>query len=446
MSSALAIAAVTAVLRKRLQNGLIDAVQATNADVKVTALPPNRLAVDGGEVSGVNLFMYHVTPNQGWRNVGLPALNGNGQRAGNVPLALDLHYLLSAYGAEDLHTDVLLGYAMQLLHETPVITRDAIEQAITPNGLDIDAEPSDLPQPLQNIVASDLVSQVELVKLTPETFTTEEMSRLWSAFQAPYRPTALYRASVVLIEREHEVRPPLPVLQRSLSAQTIRQPVVTAIVPAGEGAALILPGSTVRVRGRGLRSEPTRVLLDGTLVAGSDDAGVEITASSITFPLPATVPAGVHALQVVHPWLLGSPPVPHAGVQSDAVSFVLHPRIARDAAGQDQILVEAVTTPEGEPRTRFTVTLVPGVAPGQRVLLELLRRAEPPDPTWPGTVQLVHLGEASVLLGDAHRVSCDLANVPAGAYLLRVRVDGAESPLDFDPTDGSAVAPLAMVA
>ena len=57
MSGVLAIAAVTAVLRKRLQNGLIDAVQATNADVKVTALPLNRLAVDGGEVSGVNLFI-----------------------------------------------------------------------------------------------------------------------------------------------------------------------------------------------------------------------------------------------------------------------------------------------------------------------------------------------------------------------------------------------------
>ena len=51
----------------------------------------------------------------------------------NPPLALNnLHYLLSAYSGGDLHAEILLGYAMQLLHEMPVLTRAAIRTAPTP--------------------------------------------------------------------------------------------------------------------------------------------------------------------------------------------------------------------------------------------------------------------------------------------------------------------------
>ena len=103
MSSALAIAAVTAVLKDLLQNGIIDRklTVTVGTDVKVSALPPNRIPSDTNEVSQLNLFMYHATFNQGWRNVGLPSRDSNGDRLSNPPLALDLHYLLTAYGAED---------------------------------------------------------------------------------------------------------------------------------------------------------------------------------------------------------------------------------------------------------------------------------------------------------------------------------------------------------
>ena len=54
-------------------------------------------------------------------------------RLANAPLALDLHYLLSVYSGGDLHAEILLGYAMQLLHEMPVLTRDAIRTALNPS-------------------------------------------------------------------------------------------------------------------------------------------------------------------------------------------------------------------------------------------------------------------------------------------------------------------------
>src|SRR5262245_21427962 len=213
MSSALAIAAVTAVLKDLLNNGLIDhnVTGAVGGNVNVTALPPDRVFAPGTpEGNQLNLFLHQVTPNAGWRNVGLPSRGSRGERLSNPPLALDLHYLLTAYGAEDFNAEILLGYAMQLLHETPVLARDAIRAALIPPTV----TGAILPPALQALAASDLADQVEQLKICPAFLNTEELSKLWSALQAHYRPTAAYQVSVVLIEATRSTRTPLPVLTR----------------------------------------------------------------------------------------------------------------------------------------------------------------------------------------------------------------------------------------
>src|SRR5689334_21121444 len=133
MNTALRIASVTYVLKDLLNNKLIDhnVSGEMGVSVTVTALSPDKVDTSTDrELSQLNLFMYHVTPNQGWKNVGFPSFNGNGDRINNPPLAIDLHYLLTAYGSQEFHTDVLLGYGMQLLHETPVLDRKAINKSI----------------------------------------------------------------------------------------------------------------------------------------------------------------------------------------------------------------------------------------------------------------------------------------------------------------------------
>src|SRR3569832_2409248 len=102
MSSPLALAAVTAVLRDLLNNGLIDhdITGALGNNVTVTAVQTDTIAIDGNNArTQRNLFLHQVTPNAGWRNVGLPSRDDRGTRLANPPLALDLHYLLTAYGA-----------------------------------------------------------------------------------------------------------------------------------------------------------------------------------------------------------------------------------------------------------------------------------------------------------------------------------------------------------
>lgn len=68
MTTALGIAAVTAVLRDRLNDGVVDhdVSAITGSTVSVTALAPDRvLTADGTESSQLNLFLYQVSPNTG---------------------------------------------------------------------------------------------------------------------------------------------------------------------------------------------------------------------------------------------------------------------------------------------------------------------------------------------------------------------------------------------
>ncbi|HEX7755491.1 MAG TPA: Pvc16 family protein, partial [Niabella sp.] len=70
MSSALAIAGITQVLKDLLNDGVINNITTnTGTTVTVTALPPDKIE-DAGEQSQLNLYMYQATVNQGWRNEG----------------------------------------------------------------------------------------------------------------------------------------------------------------------------------------------------------------------------------------------------------------------------------------------------------------------------------------------------------------------------------------
>ncbi len=205
MSNALAIASVTAVLKYLLEDALVNnsASAAMSGSVRVSALAPDRIDNDATQL---NIFLYHAAPNAGWRNTGLPSRNRSGGRMANPPLALDLYYLLTAYGKENFEAEILLGYAMQSIHETPVLTRELIRKVLAapPNGGGVVVAPA-----LAALAASDLAEQVEQIKVTPQSLTIEELSELWAALQANYRPSVAYHVSVVLIESTFPSHAPL---------------------------------------------------------------------------------------------------------------------------------------------------------------------------------------------------------------------------------------------
>ncbi|MDX2215559.1 MAG: DUF4255 domain-containing protein, partial [Oculatellaceae cyanobacterium bins.114] len=276
MSSAFAIGTVTAVLKSLLDNSLN---QLPGMTVQQTSVrPPDQLATGEKEASQLNLFMYHVTPNSGWRNVGMPSRSANGDRLTNPPLALDLHYLLTAYSRENYHAEVLLGYGMQVLHEVPVLTRQAIRSAFTPPGAASPPPGTSPPDRLttleKKLYLSELDTQIEQIKICPEILNIEEMSRLWSTFQVHYRPTAAYQVSVVLIESKRSTQTALPVQQRNVVVFPFRQPVIEQVMPSGGVNQPITIGSALVITGQQLQAASTYVQIS--------DVALEVPAAALS--------------------------------------------------------------------------------------------------------------------------------------------------------------------
>ncbi|HEV2862133.1 MAG TPA: DUF4255 domain-containing protein [Pyrinomonadaceae bacterium] len=438
MSTALAIASVTAVLKDLLNNGVVDHDLTTMlGPVTVSALAPDRIKIEeNSEPSQLNLFLYQVTPNAAWRNAALPSRDSRGARLTNPPLALDLHYILTAYGEKDLHTEILLGYGMQILHETPVLVRDSIRRALSPLPLEVGS----LPPSLQGLFESGLAEQVEQIKIVPQNISTEEISRLWTAFQARYRPSAAYQVSVVLIEsRSGAARPALPVRERNIYAVPFRQPVIEQVlskVNANDPALAnkpILHNHHLVLAGHQLRGEDTRVLVGDSEVT---PAAADVSESQISFPLPAGLLAGVKGVQVVHYRLMGTPETPHLGVASEVSSFVLRPHLDTPPN------VVSGPAPGDASLRKGTVdlTVSPAVGREQRAVL-LLNQIDPPPGEAPASYSFERRSPYQVIMPPlvppptTGTVLVNFDHVKPGKYLVRLRVDGADSPLETDASN-----------
>ena len=145
------------------------------------------------------------------------------------------------------------------------------------------------------------------------------MSRLWSAIQAHYRPTAAYVVSVVLIEARKPSRTPLPVLARGPSIRsraTSRRvvepsllppyPTIERVAPPDEQPAARL-GETVRLAGHHLagtsvdrRASRTGCSTSRTRSRSApttDPTGIDVTLPPAP-PAEQDWPAGVYTVSV----------------------------------------------------------------------------------------------------------------------------------------------------
>lgn len=426
MSTPFAIGAVTAVLKHLLDNGLTayKVSDVVGGNLTISALPPDRISLTNAEdPNQLNLFLYQITYNQGWRNVGLPSRDDRGERISNPPLPLNLHYLLTAYGAKDFYAEIILGHAMQLLHDTAVLTRDSIRRALAPP-----VPPPNFPAAL---TTSQLADQVEQLKITPEVMNTEEISRLWSALQAHYRPTAAYQVTVVLLESSHPARTSLPVLGRNGYVVPFQQPVIEKIVASTGENAPILPTSTILIQGQSLRADTTQVCIGGIDLSPTEVRDTQITVA-FPAPLPTGMRAGVQTVQVVHPIAMGTPPQPHRGVESNIEAFVLRPIITPsvDSASNDGN-VNGSPAKKGEIKVQFN----PKVGKTQRVVL-LLNEFNPPANRQARAYSFKAPPGNGIADPATETDSIKIAykKVIAGDYLVRVQVNGAESLLQVDGT------------
>ncbi|GEC04417.1 hypothetical protein SSP24_20720 [Streptomyces spinoverrucosus] len=192
MSNALAIAHVTQALALLIETNI---GPETDMAVKVEARrPPAEPSVDQPTIS---VFLYQVTPNVSQRNNDLPTRAGDGTLIKRPAAALDLHYLISAYGDEnELVGQRLIGSVVRALHEIPILPKDIIELA------------GEKPY----LAASDLAEAAQRVRFTPTVMDIDETSKLWGMLhQTPYALSVVYQAALVFIDGRETPVPRKPV-------------------------------------------------------------------------------------------------------------------------------------------------------------------------------------------------------------------------------------------
>jgi hypothetical protein len=404
MSNVLAIAATTRTLRNLLlaQMPMLDTEL---SDLEVTLQPPD-VARKGISKAQLNLFLYQVVANAAWRNLDMPGQVRPGESA-PPPLALNLHYVITAWGRGESDVDAIshrvLAAAMSTLHDRGVLDGNDIRNALPDN---------------------DLANQFERVRVTPLPQSVDELSRLWTAFQTNYRTSVAYEAAVLLIDSQATMRAPLPVLRRgpqdrgviatasaAATLDALSYPRAQPAVRLGED--IVLNGRQLTTDHALARFNSLRLDAPIDIAPQPGDAVGTLRVRLATTPDDADAASrwapGIYtvALLVQPP---GLPPL-----LSNELPLVLAPVITLNplsAAAGDFAL---------------NVTCLPRLRDGQRVFLLFGDRLLPPQ----------SISNPS----DMHEPSAlvfQLTGVAAGTYTVRLRVDGADSiPVDFS---GSAPA------
>jgi hypothetical protein len=405
MSNSLSVSAITGTLRTLLHQGTQD-----NPPGTVITTRPLDKARTNNTGNQLNVFLYQTALNAAWRNSDMPDQVRPGE-TGGPPLPLNLYYLLTAYGEND-NDDLghrVLGRAMSILHDHPVLSSDDIRLSV---------DPADLSK-------YDLQHQREGIRITYQPMTLDEMSKLWTAFQTEYRISAAYEVAVVLIDSQRPTRTPLPVLRqgdqdRGPAAQsdlTPPFPTLREVQPPDPryGAAL---GDTLTLVGHHLKGDEVEVrlrhrLLDAPHVLPAADADD----GRITVQVAADETAEVWPAGHWDVWVVTRRSVAGQQVErrTNELPLGLAPRVGT---------ITRTSAPGAEP-VKLVVAVTPQVFlnPPQRASLLIADREVLPEPP----------GAAPPARTDSLQFS--VSGVEPGDYFVRLRVDGIDSTLAVRAAD-----------
>lgn len=136
----------------------------------------------------LSIFLYRVDFNKAMR----AAWSAVGSGDGKGHLALDLHFLLTAWADNAEHEHLILGRAMQVLEYTPTLSGPLLYAPALPYA--------DEPQ----------AASSEAVQILLEEISTEALMRVFDSLPTDYRLSVPYVARVVRIDtREARITPPV---------------------------------------------------------------------------------------------------------------------------------------------------------------------------------------------------------------------------------------------
>ncbi|BAU12727.1 hypothetical protein LEP3755_32580 [Leptolyngbya sp. NIES-3755] len=385
MSNALAIAATTTTLRSLLFQGVRN--ELGSGSVTVRPLDKARGNNDGNQI---NLFLYHTAVSSAWRNMDMPHQGKTGETR-PFPLGLELYYLVTAYGENDndIQSHRLLGQAISVLHDHAILSPAEIELATRPTEAD------------SALFSSDLHQQIERIRLVLLKLSFDEISQIWRPFQAQYRISAAYQASIVLIESGLPVKTPLPVLRRGSEdrgaiAVASLPPTLLEISPPNRKPSAEL-GDILVIRGDRLEGDLTvrfrSVLSDAEIeIAPLSDRTINELRVQLSEALDWM--SGLYTVSVVDRAAI-------PGWATNDLPIALAPKV---------ITVDPLTAPSGD--VTLTLTCSPEVRSTQRISLLWGDREIPPESISP--------------------LRFRIPNAQPGNYVIRLRVDRVDSiPVNF---------------
>ncbi|ESA38844.1 hypothetical protein N836_30415 [Leptolyngbya sp. Heron Island J] len=418
MSNHLAIATVTAVLNKLLQEGI-------SQDVPGAQITTQRPDAPGGNVAGarINAFLYHATPNTAWRNADIRTRRPKGDLVKHGQASLDLHYILTFYGNEQrLEPQRLMGSSIQTLVDSPLITQEMIRETVSSSTI-------------QELEGSTLAEQVQLVKFFPSDITTEELSRVWSVFfQIPYSLSFAYQATAVVIQGRKPGKSPLPVRSRRFFTSPVR-PVLTKVSTPGSLNTPITLDSHLFLQGRQLQSGQTsnqdnikvQVQLGQARLTPQhvSKQQVEITLPTLSSAEKTQLRAGAQGIRVAHVETV-SDNGNHSqdfSILSNLVPIILCPTILSAVENEPPFALDLTEIDDGVYDGQLSLRVDITVAAHQSTYLLLNDQERDTQ---------VYVGKGERRTTDTNCLTFPLKEIRTGTYLVRVQIDGAESPLEVD--------------
>ena len=300
--SYLAIGAVTRAIAELLTRKLNNPPLMTG-NFRVTTLPPDDERVN--EAQGVNLFLYRINESPFAKNVDWRGDRVNPVSIKYPPLALTLQYLLTAYvpqadgtGQDDITAHQILGNAMAVLHEHPVLN---------------DIHDSDFDADVDTQFAPELRNSFEKIEISMLPISMDEFSKIWTGLSKAYRLSVAYEVSLVQVAPIVPAPVPgPPVQQTGLRVIAIGAPTITSVEPPVGSV-----NTTITLKGSGFKNTgmSTCVSIGDTILTEEDLERVTSREIVLSVPealqkgpeLPIIVSAGGRdsepAFYEVHPWI-----------------------------------------------------------------------------------------------------------------------------------------------
>jgi len=212
----------------------------------------------------------------------------------------------------------------------------------------------------------------------------------------------------------------LPVCDRKFLVSPM-QPVIYQVTAEAGALQPIDRDTTLVIRGQGLQQETTFVRI-GTVEAVPNTISANQLRFSLTLIPSNQLRAGVQNLQVVQRPIQSRSPILARGVESNPVPFILRPTI---------LAVQVIQ-----------VQVDPPICPDQQVVLILNQRSV--------RYPLSYIFNAPRCSRETQILTIPVHNLKPAEFLVRLRVDGAESLLTMDanpnsPTFEQYIAPSIVI-